>query len=234
MGAEGITINRAQAAQMLQWWLESGVDTLVDDAPRQWLAAPTPAPVTAQPPVKVEGPAAIPADFEAFRAWLAETTDLPLNRPGARRVLPQGAVGAEVMLLADIPGADDGDQPIGGSAWELTVRMLAAINLTPDQVYLANLSCMAAPGARLSPGDALKCADIARQHIALAAPKRLILFGDGPSRALLGDQVRATRGKIHKIEGVRTIATYAPSWLLRRQSDKSLTWNDLLLLMEEI
>lgn len=234
MGGEGITVDRATAARLLQWWMESGVDAIVDDAPRQWLAAPVASPPpTPQPPIPVPPPAAIPADFDSFRAWLAATEDLPLHRSGARRVLPRGAVGAPVMILADMPGSEDGDQPIGGAAWELAVRMLAAIGIAADDAYVANLSCMTAPAARLSPDDVARCAELARRHVALAAPKRLILFGDGPTKALLGGPVNRLRGKVHKIEGVRTIATFAPGWLLKRPGDKALAWRDLLLLMEE-
>ncbi len=86
---------------------------------------------------------------------------------------------------------------------------------------------------RLAGPDLERCAEIARQHIALAAPKRLILFGDSPAKALLGGTVTQKRGKIHKVEGVRAIATFAPSWLLNRPADKALAWRDLLLLMEE-
>ena len=77
------------------------------------------------------------------------------------------------------------------------------------------------------------CADIARRHIALAKPKRLLLFGDGPCRALLGEPLAAARGHVHKVEGVRTVATFHPRWLMQRPSDKALAWRDLLLLMED-
>ena len=81
--------------------------------------------------------------------------------------------------------------------------------------------------------DRLACAEIARKHISLATPMRLILLGDGPCRALLGEPLLGSRGRVHKIEGVRTVATFHPRWLLQRPSDKAKAWADLLLLMEE-
>ena len=54
-----------------------------------------------------------------------------------------------------------------------------------------------------------------------------------PSRALLGEPLARARGRIHKVEGVRTIATFHPRCLLQRPSDKALAWRDLLLLMSE-
>jgi DNA polymerase len=111
--------------------------------------------------------------------------------------------------------------------------MLAAIGFSADQAYLANLSCAHSPGARPSPKELEACAAIARRHVALVRPKRLLLLGDGPCRALLGKPLAAARGHVHKVEGVRTIATFHPRWLLERASDKARAWSDLLLLMEE-
>jgi uracil-DNA glycosylase len=67
----------------------------------------------------------------------------------------------------------------------------------------------------------------------LARPKRLLLLGDGPCRALLGQPLLAARGHVHKVEGVRTVATFHPRSLLQRPSDKAKAWADLLLLMED-
>ncbi len=236
MGGEGFGFDRAQAAAALSWWVESGVDTLIQDAPRQWLTAPQSPPSPPSPPqpaIEISPPMAIPADFESFRQWLAATPDLPMNRAGARRVLPLGTTGAPVMLLADMASNEDGDRPIGGDAWELTARMLAAIGIAAEEAYLASLSCMTAPAARLSADERDRCAELARRHIALAAPQRLILFGDGPSKALVDAPLVRAHGKIHKVEGVRTIVTFPPAHLLKNPNHKALAWRDLLLLIEE-
>jgi uracil-DNA glycosylase family 4 len=139
------------------------------------------------------------------------------------------------MLLSDAPALEDfaAGQPIGGEAWALTAKMLAAVGIPIDEAYSASLSCFHAPGTRLSEQDRAACAEIARKHIALARPKRLILFGDGPCRALLGQSLAQSRGRIDKIEGVRTVATFHPRWLLQRPSDKAKAWADLLLLTED-
>ena len=85
----------------------------------------------------------------------------------------------------------------------------------------------------MTPAEREACAEIARQHIRLAQPKRLLLLGDGPSQALLGKRVIQARGHVHKVEGVRAVATFHPRQLIKRPSDKSLAWRDLLLLMED-
>lgn len=233
MGGEHDRMTAAEAASVLGWWLEAGVDVAIQERPRAWLGgASGPAPEAA--PI-AEAPRQLPESLDAFRAWLGETPALPLARSGIRRVLPVGAAEAEVMLLTDMPSADDAAdaQAIGGPSWELTKKMLAAIGFTPEQAYVASLSCVLSPGTRLSAKDLDECAAIARRHIALARPRRLLLLGDGPSRALLGKPLASARGHVHKVEGVRTVATFHPRQLLTRSSDKALAWRDLLLLMEE-
>lgn len=234
MAASVDDYTREEAGRMLRWWLEAGVDTVVAEEPRQWLkASPARSVADAVADIAPPRPSELPAEFNAFRDYLEKATGLPLDRAGARRVLPHGLVGAKIMLLSDLPGQDDGDRPIGGDAWVLTTRMLAAIELTPDDAYNASLACFHVPGARLAEADIARCAEIARHHVALVKPERLLLLGDGPARALLGEPLAQARGRAHRIEGVRCVATYHPRWLLQRPSDKALAWRDLLLLMEE-
>jgi DNA polymerase len=139
------------------------------------------------------------------------------------------------MLLSDAHTFEDSaaGQPIAGEAWELAKRMLAAIRIPIEQAYSASLSCLHTPGAKMSPADRDACAEIAREHIRLAKPKRLLLLGDGPAQALLGKPLPQARGHVHKIEGVRTVATFHPRALINQPSNKSLAWKDLLLLMED-
>ncbi len=234
MGGTGITtseMDRMGAVQALGWWLDSGVDVVIGEEPRDWRRA---APVAAARVAVAEAREA-PADLAAFRSWLGIEPGLPLDRPGARRVLPHGSESAPLMLMADFPSAQEcaEGRPLAGDSWVLAQRMLAAIEIAPETAYLATLACFHAPGARLDGGELERCAAIARDHIRHAKPQRLLLFGDAPARALTGQPLASARGKVHRIEGVRTVATFHPRWLLQRPSDKALAWKDLLLLMSE-
>jgi DNA polymerase len=210
----------------------------VQEEPRNWLkpASPRTQFKAAEPPLAE--PNVAPPSHEtlaALQEWLASSTQLPLASGTARRILPQGPENAPVMLLADAPTLEDfaAGQPIGGESWELAKRMLAAIKISADQAYSASLSCLHVPGARMSPADREACAEIARRHIQLAKPRRLLLLGDGPAQALLGKPLAQARGHVHKVEGVRTVATFHPRHLINQPSNKSLAWKDLLLLMED-
>jgi DNA polymerase len=233
MGGDLDRISAAEAASTLRWWLQAGVDVAVAEVPRNWLER------KAEPPnVRPPSPQAVAEALETlhlFRDWLGSAPSLPLAGAGATRILPHGQEAAPVMLIAEMPAREDAAEgrPIGGEAWELMTRMLAAIGIRAEDAYSATLSCFHTPGARLRSEELAECAQIARKHVALAKPRRLLLLGDAPARALVGKPLTAARGHVHKIEGVRSVVTFHPRHLINRPSDKALAWRDLLLLMEE-
>ena len=239
MGGDSDRISAAEAASTLGWWIDAGVDTAVAEAPRNWLE-PKPAPAPVSKSAEPAAPAAVDAlpetdTLDLFRDWLEKAPALPLANAGAKRVLPHGAEAAPVMLIAEMPAGEDAAEgrPIAGAAWQLMERMLAAIGIDADDAYSASLSCFHSPGARMTADELETCAAIARRHVAAAKPQRLLLLGDAPARALLGKPLAAARGHVHKIEGIRTVTTFHPRFLLNRPSDKALAWRDLLLLMED-
>jgi DNA polymerase len=253
--SEVAALSRAEAASLLRWWLDAGVDVGIAEEPRNWLKAkdnpslllPTgaaegpvagaapdqPGPARQAPPAS--GTGNVPATLDAYHAWLAESAELPLFRAGAARALPHGVAGAEIMLVAGIPSPEEAAEgkPIGGAAWQLAVRMLAAIGFTPDQAYVAALTCFSGAGSRLSPAEQEQCRDGLLHQIRLVGPRRLLLLGEGPARLLLGTGLLAARGKVHRVAGIPAVVTFPPSHLLQRGGDKPLAWRDLLLLMGE-
>lgn len=224
---------RAAAESLISWWQEAGVDVAVGEAPRGWLRQNQATTPTAAPVTNVAEPN--PETLAELRDWLAISVQLPLASATAKRIMPHGPENAAIMLLSDAPALEDlaSGQPIGGEAWKLALKMMAAIGINADEAYSASLSCIHAPGVRMTDRDRAECAEIAIRHIKLARPERLILFGDGPSKALLREPLARARGRVHRIEGVRAVATFHPRWLLQRPSDKALAWRDLLLLMSE-
>lgn len=231
MGGSGPQTDGAEALSALEWWLDAGVDTLVAERPRNWLeqrqqVPPEPAPVA-------EAELQVPIAPASLREWLASAIEASAGR--SKPVLPKGEEDAEVMLIAEPPGREEAAEgmPVAGEAAALAERMLAAIGFNSGQAYFANLSWFYSPGAKLTRDELQQCAESTRRHIALAKPKRLLLLGDSPARALLGKSLAEARGHVHRIEGVRTVVTSHPRFLLDRPSHKALAWKDLLLLMDE-
>lgn len=225
-------IGQFEALDLLEWWREAGVDVLVEEDPRDWLQA------VAKP--KETGPAApattaLPMDIEGFRNWLRDSDSLP-GAPAAR-LLPSGDPASGLMLLTDVPDPGDAAEGVllSGEAGRLFDRMLGAIGRDRASVYLAAMA-----GVRISARE-LESAGVihaARHHVALAAPRLLLLLGEAPSRALLGMGFAEARGRKHVVnhEGatVSAIATFHPRFLLQRPALKAAAWADLRMALQEL
>jgi len=232
----------AAAASALSWWSDAGVDTLVDEAPRDWLRPqPKPAPATEAGNAPVQEPESeFPAQLELFRAWLAASDTLAFASPAAPRVCPAGDPASGLMILSDMPTGEDcaAGTLISGEPGRLFERMLAAIGRDRETVYLAALSCIRSPSGQFATDSAKSCANLARHHIGLAAPKAVLLFGDACAKALLGLPVAQARGRWHEIAThsgpVKALATIHPRQLLEAPRQKALAWADLQMLIEEV
>ena len=139
------------------------------------------------------------------------------------------------MLLADFPSAQDSAEgrPLAGESLGAGAAHARRDRHRPRRSLSRHPRLLPCPRREARRGRTRALRIIARDHIRLARPERLLLFGDAPARALTGQPLAAARGKVHRIEGVRTVATFHPRWLLQRPSDKALAWKDLLLLMSE-
>ena len=235
----------AEAASLLQWWSEAGVDVLIDETPRDWLRVkPKPAPALAEnssagasAPVTTP-PEALPDQLELFRTYLRDNAVLPFASPTSKRVCPAGDPAAGLMIMTDMPAAEDCGTGtlLSGEVGRLFDRMLAAIGRDRDSIYLASLSCLRSPDGRFTSGAAQDCARLALHHVGLASPRTLLLFGDACSKSLLGLPMAQARGRWHEIAThagpIRTIVTLPPSYLLAQPSAKALAWADLQMLME--
>jgi uracil-DNA glycosylase family 4 len=230
----------AAAESALTWWAEAGVDTLVDEAPRDWLKpkaneTPALAPAAAEPADE-----ALPGQLDLFQAWLASSDRLAFAAPSAPRLCPAGDPASGLMILADMPTGEDCDAGtlISGEAGRLFERMLAAIGRDRGSIYLAALSCIRSPSGQLNSESMKSCAALARHHVGLAAPKAVLLFGDACAKALLGLSVPQARGRWHELQThagpVKALATIAPRQLLESPRLKALAWADLQMLIEEV
>jgi len=238
--------HRDIVASALGWWTDAGVDMLVDETMRDWLAVPArpavpiqPATAAAAAPASVAPPSAVaplPDTIEALHALLAAGAYVPSPPPPRLRVAPAGDPGADLMIVVDMP--DPGDAEAGrlfsGDTAAMFDGMVGAMGYDRSRIYLAPFSPVRAAG-RLDPRAADALAALMRRHIALVAPKALILFGDMPALALLGRDALATRGGLRSVNHDRgmvpAIATFHPRHLLRMPSLKAATWADMRLLL---
>jgi uracil-DNA glycosylase len=179
-----------QIAAALDWWREAGVDGELLDAPQRWITPPEPekAPEPAAKSVLAPPPPAPPApppqldrstwpqDLDAFASWWLAEAWLDDGR-STGRVPPRGATGAPLMVLVAEPEREDSDVLLSGPQGRLLGAILTAMGIAEDAAYIASLLPRAMPHADWSAVAAQGLGDVARHHVALAAPQRLIVFG---------------------------------------------------------
>jgi uracil-DNA glycosylase len=249
-----------EAASALTWWQDAGVDVLVEDAAVAWLSAASvraeerlsvcedasrstaralrdgPSPGTSPGSVPPQGEREwepLPTTLPAFLDWRAGEAAPEFGWHGPA-IAAAGPADAAVMVLVDCPERDDRDL-LGGAAGRLFDRMLAAIGLSRDAVHLAAV-CWKRPTAGRVPRDVeARLGAIARHHVDLVAPKRLILMGNAASRAVLSMALTEGRERLRALnhrsgtEG-QALATFHPRFLLERPEMKAQAWRDLLLI----
>lgn len=233
MGADQNIDWTTAAASALDWWRDAGVDTLVDDAAFDWLGA---IPRAAIAPAAAAA-TALPASLADFGAWRVSAA-VPEADWGAALIAAAGPVDADLMVVVDCPERDDREQLLGGAAGRLFDRMLASIGRTRAEIHLASV-CVARPVAgRMPRGVEARLAEIARHHVALVAPPRLLVLGDAAGRALLSTDAADLRGRLRALNHktgttTRAVASFHPRFLLEKPACKAEAWKDLQMLMGE-
>jgi uracil-DNA glycosylase len=235
MGADQNIDWAKTAASALEWWRDAGVDVLVEDAPRDWLAtAPeSVAPAAAAPAATAS--AALPGTIEAFLAWRL-SADAPEADWGAPKVAASGPVDADVMVLVDCPEREDSEVLMSGAVGKLFDRMLAAIGRSRADIHLAAL-CVARPVAGRMPREIeARLGEIARHHVALIAPKRMLVMGNAASRAILQTDNAPSRESLPVVNHpggkvTQVVTSYHPRFLLEKPAAKAEAWKDLQMLI---
>ncbi len=154
-------------------------------------------------------------------------------------VLGEGDPHAALMFIGEGPGQQEdlSGRPFVGAAGHLLDKMLAAIGLKREQVYICNIVKCRPPQNRVPEADErAACLDYLRQQVALVRPKVIVCLGSTPTRMLLGDDMRITRdrGVWQLKKGVWFMPTYHPAALLRDADKKRPAWVDFQAIRDKL
>ena len=154
---------------------------------------------------------------------------------------------ARLMFVGEAPGADEDrlGQPFVGRAGELLTKIISAMGLSREDVYIANvLKCRpdmpeGAPGNRPpTPDEMQRCLPYLRRQIAVIRPRVLVALGRTAMAGLVGtdEPMSAMRGRWFEFENIPLLPTYHPSYLLRNGSnaEKRKVWEDMMLVMDKL
>jgi DNA polymerase len=172
-------------------------------------------------------------DWADLKAAVASCEACELCRTRTHTVFGVGDERAEWLLVGEAPGAEEDarGEPFVGQAGRLLDGMLAAIGLRRgENVYIANVLKCRPPGNRNpEPYEVVQCMPHLVRQIELVRPRLILAMGRAAAQTLLNTEasIASLRGKLFRYQGVPTIVSYHPAYLLRNLPDKSKAWEDL-------
>ncbi|HUE87772.1 MAG TPA: uracil-DNA glycosylase [Vicinamibacterales bacterium] len=233
-------MDRSNLGEHLKFFEELGVDGVSRD--RFWRKrAITDAPAEPGVPPGQVGVGSSPAEsgggthlLTVLRAEIGPAcTRCKLHALGRTQVVfGVGNPDADLMFVGEAPGADEDLQgePFVGRAGQLLTRIIEAIGLRRDEVYIANIIKCRPPGNRNpEPDEVEQCEPFLFQQVAAIRPKVIVALGKFAAQSLLGttDPITRLRGRSFNYRGATLIPTFHPAYLLRTPSAKREVWDDM-------
>ena len=170
--------------------------------------------------------------WELFERQVEACRLCSLCRQITHKVPGQGDRHSPLMLIGEGPGQVEDEEGLAfvGPAGQLLTKMLEAIQLPRDRVYICNVVKCRPPGNRVpTPEEAEACRIHLRMQTWLVRPKVIVLLGSTAAKSVLDPEIRITRerGKWTVRKGVWIMPTYHPSALLRDPAKKLEAWEDM-------
>lgn len=206
-------------------------------------AAPRPRPASPPPTLDPAARTPTPWDDHATLDALAEVahacTRCALAAGRRKVVFGSGDPHADLMLIGEGPGAEEDRQglPFVGPAGELLTKILEAIGLGRDEVYIANVVKCRPPANRdPAPEEVAACRGLLERQIDLVRPRVIVCLGRVAAQTLLAEPLPLSRlrGRWHSVRDVPTRVTYHPAALLRNASWKRPVWEDMQLVRDRL
>lgn len=175
------------------------------------------------------------SDLAAIRADLGDCTRCKLHRLGRRQIVfGVGNPSAALMFAGEAPGRDEDTQgiPFVGRAGQLLTKMIEAIGLTRDDVYIANvIKCRPPENRNPEPDEVAACEPFLFRQVESIKPKVIVALGTFAAQTLLKstDPISRMRGRVYNYGGAKLIPTFHPAYLLRSPERKRDAWEDLKL-----
>jgi DNA polymerase len=149
-----------------------------------------------------------------------------------------GNAKAHLVFVGEGPGADEDAQgePFVGRAGQLLTRIIEAIQLRREDVYICNIIKCRPPGNRNpEPDEVAACEPFLRAQLAVIKPKLICALGTFAAQTLLRtkEPISRLRGRFFAYEGIPLLPTFHPAFLLRKPHEKRTVWEDMKLLQKE-
>jgi DNA polymerase len=155
-----------------------------------------------------------------------------LAKTRSKVVFGSGSLQAKLVFVGEAPGADEDQQglPFVGRAGQLLTKIIEAMGMTRDQVFICNvLKCRPPNNRPPAPGEVINCRPFLKRQIELIGPKVIVALGNHAVKALLQTEkgISGLRGMFQEYEGTPVMCTYHPAYLLRSPGEKRKVWEDM-------
>jgi DNA polymerase len=173
--------------------------------------------------------------MDELNAKIKDCLKCPFGQSRTHFVFGDGNPNADILIIGEAPGADEDKigKPFVGKAGQLLTRIIESVKFSREEVYIANIVKCRPPNNRTPVEDEWKeCLPYLIKQIELIKPKFIMLLGAVPFKALLGSdhQITKERGQVFNYNGIPTIPTFHPAYLLRNPAAKKDVWEDVKLL----
>lgn len=192
------------------------------------------------PSSQVEHDAPLPSQILTLadvRKELGDCKRCKLHRGRKTIVFGEGNEKATLMFIGEGPGYDEDVQgrPFVGKAGQLLTKIIQSINLSREEVYIANIiKCRPPQNRNPEPDEIQNCHPFLMEQINMIQPKIICALGTFSAHTLLKTDAKITalRGKFYDLEGIKVIPTYHPAFLLRNPEKKREVWEDMKKIAE--
>lgn len=185
----------------------------------------------------------IKSQLENLKKKISEIDNCDLKKNANNLVFSDGNSNSKIMIVGEGPGEkeDQMGKPFVGDAGSLLTKMLSAINLKRDSVYITNVVNYRPPNNRKpTVAEINRYSKFLIEHILIIDPKILIIMGSTAMEALVGSNLKISkeRGKwkdiLLKNKTFLSIITFHPAYLLRQPEQKKYSWSDLKEIKKKI
>ncbi len=178
-------------------------------------------------------------DLKKLRDEALGCTRCELHQTRKTVVFGTGNENADLMFVGEAPGADEdrSGEAFVGRAGQLLTKIIEAMELTRDEVYIANVIKCRPPGNRNPSSFEIEtCEPFLQKQIELIKPKVICALGAFATQTLLrtNQRISMLRGRFHDYHGIKVMPTYHPAYLLRNPHGKRDVWEDMKKVMAEL
>jgi len=180
----------------------------------------------------------LPNDLNEVEKIAVGCTKCPaLVEKRTKVVFGAGNPEAELMFIGEAPGRDEDIQgiPFVGRAGQLLTKIINAMKMTREEVYIANIiKCRPPENRNPLPEEIMNCSPYLEKQIELIKPRIIVALGSVAAHCLLEttDSMGKLRGKFYEYKGVTLMVTYHPAYLLRNANEKPKVWQDMKKVMK--